>query len=438
MKSQKILGLALSLSLFSCTTYQKNPLETKKIIDRIDLEQQVLIQQNLSQLSYEDASRIMSENNPVIAELKALYEQSKALSEIKTPLANPSAGVGANIGRRIGLAEAAKTQPFLDLAFSIPLNGRLALQDDINKLQSDRQEMQLIFKHRKMAIELRHAYRNAILTQLKMKAAEQKQAWIQKVQKEVHRGLKAGLYNAMDSARLKSESLQQQSDRLRIRQNALNTRYQLALLLNKSLPALTTLKLDSLAKQVSSIDLKTLQKSLHQQNPKLKGLEAQYRLAEKQLEIEIRKQYPDLDLNFGFEQEPGEKRQSFAIGIGLELPVFDRNQQAISQADHQRKVIRLRYIKEASRLMLQLEKECASLKLAQERHSLFQNKLLPQVEKNFKNARRAVEAGVIDLQRYWDFQAKVLDLRSYRADSLQICYSSQAKIEKLINAPLAQ
>jgi outer membrane protein TolC len=57
---------------------------------------------------------------------------------------------------------------------------------------------------------------------------------------------------------------------------------------------------------------------------------AEYEAAERTLRLELAKQYPDLHLLPGYEYDQGEHK--YSLGIGFDLPIFDRNQGPIAQA----------------------------------------------------------------------------------------------------------
>ena len=69
-------------------------------------------------------------------------------------------------------------------------------------------------------------------------------------------------------------------------------------------------------------------------HPSLLASMAAHRTSEAELEREIRKQYPELSVNPGFEHEDGNSK--VGIGIGLNLPLWNRNQQGIAVAGVER------------------------------------------------------------------------------------------------------
>jgi outer membrane protein TolC len=62
---------------------------------------------------------------------------------------------------------------------------------------------------------------------------------------------------------------------------------------------------------------------------------AEYESDERALELELARQYPDLHLGPGFEYDQGERK--YLLGVGIELPLFDRNEAGIARADAKRR-----------------------------------------------------------------------------------------------------
>src|SRR5207245_732636 len=62
---------------------------------------------------------------------------------------------------------------------------------------------------------------------------------------------------------------------------------------------------------------------------------AQYAAAEADLQLEISKQYPDVQIGPGYTYE--EKNSFFTLGLSTTLPIFNRNQGPIAEGEARRK-----------------------------------------------------------------------------------------------------
>ena len=72
------------------------------------------------------------------------------------------------------------------------------------------------------------------------------------------------------------------------------------------------------------------------QHPMLLAALAAHNTSEAELQREIRKQYPELAVNPGFEHEDGNSK--IGIGVGINLPLWNRNREAIAQATAERNI----------------------------------------------------------------------------------------------------
>jgi len=68
---------------------------------------------------------------------------------------------------------------------------------------------------------------------------------------------------------------------------------------------------------------------------------AQYAAAESSLQLEIAKQYPDIDIGPGYTYE--EKRNYFTVGFAATIPLLDRNQGPIAEAEARRRQIQVKF-----------------------------------------------------------------------------------------------
>jgi outer membrane protein TolC len=122
-------------------------------------------------------------------------------------------------------------------------------------------------------------------------------------------------------------------------------------------------------------------------------------VAEARLRLEIARQYPDLRLGPSFSQETGERKTVLGLPLGIELPLFDRNQQGITAARQHREEVRAKYEAAANRALAVLDRTYWNLQLAQEKWNLVREVFLPGAEANIRLARKLHEAGALDSLR---------------------------------------
>jgi outer membrane protein, heavy metal efflux system len=89
----------------------------------------------------------------------------------------------------------------------------------------------------------------------------------------------------------------------------------------------------------------------------VRGALAQYAAAESSLQLELAKQYPDINIGPGYTYE--EKRSYFTIGLAATLPVFDRNQGPIAEAEARRQEARAEFLETQARAIARSERALA-------------------------------------------------------------------------------
>lgn len=94
----------------------------------------------------------------------------------------------------------------------------------------------------------------------------------------------------------------------------------------------------------------------------IRGALAEYQASQAALQLEIAKQYPDIHLSPGYEFDQSEHK--WAIGLSLELPILNRNQGAIAEAEARRTEAAARFNALQARVIGELDKALASYEMA--------------------------------------------------------------------------
>jgi outer membrane protein TolC len=121
---------------------------------------------------------------------------------------------------------------------------------------------------------------------------------------------------------------------------------------------------------------------------------AEYAAAEDALQLEIARQHPDIQIGPGYQYE--ERNSFFTVGLAATLPVFNRNQGPIAEAEARRKEAAARFLATQAQVIAQSEAalaryQAALLELGEARDSL--TKLQGERE---QMTRRAVQLGESD------------------------------------------
>ena len=88
-----------------------------------------------------------------------------------------------------------------------------------------------------------------------------------------------------------------------------------------------------------------------------------YAASESALQIEIAKQYPDIHLNTGYEYDQGLQKWGL-LGFGVELPLLNRNEGPIAQAEARRKQAAVRFEALQAKVIAELDRGLAVYQVA--------------------------------------------------------------------------
>jgi outer membrane protein TolC len=105
-----------------------------------------------------------------------------------------------------------------------------------------------------------------------------------------------------------------------------------------------------------------LRRAALQRRADILALLAEYSAAESNLKLELAKQYPDLHINPGFVWDQGESK--WQLGIGMELPLLNRNQGPIAEAKARREETGARFLALQARVLAEIERAAQGWDLA--------------------------------------------------------------------------
>jgi len=173
-------------------------------------------------------------------------------------------------------------------------------------------------------------------------------------------------------------------------------------------------------------------------HPDLARLRGQYEVAERSLRLEVAKQYPDFRIGPNFENDVGERKSVIGLTLGIEIPVFDRNQQGVASAKQRREEVRVKYEAAANRSLAALDRALHSYKVAIEKARLLKTVVLPKAEANIGLAKKSVEAGAMDSLRLLETERA---LRAVRIEALETEFSVRnafIALEQAVGYPLVK
>lgn len=284
-------------------------------------------------LSLAEANSLALFYAPAVREARAAAQVAGAQVLQAGLLANPQLFVGPMIS-----TQATEYLIPANLSWQLPLWGKQSADRDRAEARSDAQmyrvaeiELQTLATVREAFLQLRRQQRALEQLEVVAQSAEQIVGWAESLET-------AGEVDAMQLFLARAERDEVRASLEVSRLAATRARRDLfaviGLLPNADLEVHT-------ASATSLPELPEADPDALLRHPSLLAAEADYATSEARLRLEISKQYPKILLGPSFEYDAGEP--FLGIGLGVTLPLFDRNQGNIAAAEENRQRTRERY-----------------------------------------------------------------------------------------------
>lgn len=441
-----------------CVTYEQKPLQPEIRLARILKERAPLPSLDTANQARSDRDPV-SENDPVskkaavrltlsnllgrvvhspIAQAAAAdFQAAAAVSEVPTPLPNPTVEVGPQWGFGPDASLTREVGPFGSIGVAIPLGDRRAARDAQLKARTERAQVELDAIRRRLVLDLRQG-----LTELGLSLERQSRLSALADTASATTAVTRQLVEAGAAAAIQVAVAEVEEERSRA---AIGT------------AALETLSARTLLSQILGLEiaywsrfedveipvlpsdlppLEELQLMLLDHHPDLGRRRADYEIAECTLAYEISLQIPDLQIGLPFEAETGERAYLIGLSLGMEIPLFDRNQQGIRRADSERDAARARFDAEIHARLTELERSLLELDLARSRSTVLVRERLPRAEAALELAHDSLAAGSSDARQLLDTE------RLYQAVWLEAVEASRDErlawvaLERAVGIPL--
>jgi outer membrane protein TolC len=143
--------------------------------------------------------------------------------------------------------------------------------------------------------------------------------------------------------------------------------------------------------------------------PPLLFVQSEYEVAEQQLRLEIREQYPDISIGPSYAFEESQSRLGF--GFGMPIPLWNRNQRGIAEVLAARDAARARAEAVCEEAVAKLAEVEARLEAALQRRRILEQDVAPLVDRQIEETRQLAELGEIDALLLRDALAQSLETK---------------------------
>ena len=134
--------------------------------------------------------------------------------------------------------------------------------------------------------------------------------------------------------------------------------------------------------------------ALERRSPAMLVAAAEYEAAEKTLELEVRKQYPDLHIGPGYGREDGQDQ--VLLGLSIPIPILNANRQRIAEARAQRELAQVGFEATLEQTFAALRAAEVRLVAASRRRQTLETEIVPLVDAQYTDARQVARLGEVN------------------------------------------
>jgi outer membrane protein, heavy metal efflux system len=443
--------LVAVFALSGCEKYRARPLMPSSILTDVERRRHLLATNPPSASALESESVVAApppftfaravalarDHSPALKQVAAEYETALALSKVKTPLPNPAFEAGPQYGFGPDVADKYRLQPFGSIGFTIPTGRRLKRQDELNFASAELARVETLARYRELYMNLRQQYAALIVSNQRQKLRKEIAESATQSATLSRRMIEAGQATGLDAGLVELEQARVTIATLDGEQTVTDVLGQLSELTGVHAEHFQPLPDVALPQLPDSVpDLKALQKMMVFNHPELARFRGQYEVAERSLHLEIAKQYPDFHIGPSFANDVGERKSVIGLTLGIEIPIFDRNQQAVASAKQRREEVRIKYEAAANRSLAGLDRAYRSYQLSVEKATILRTIALPKAESNIALARKSVEAGTMDTLRLLETERAQRAIRIETLETELAVRNAFIALEQAVGYPL--
>lgn len=271
------------------------------------------------------------------------------------------------------------------IEFTIPISGRKGVEKDLAFAQHRVKWREVLALEWEVIGELRAAWRERAATIERLALLREHVASMEDVRKRASDLAKAGELPRTDARVFEIELVQSRIDLAE--QESMGREQDTIILGLLGLVPTAPVKLNvTLAATNSSGSLEN--------SPRLALARAEYDVAEQNLRLEIRKQYPDLRIGPGYDIDEGQS--TISLGFGIPIPIINLNREGIARARGERLAARAAYEGTAEEITVAAQVARQRLERVKASRKVVDELLAPLVDLQVKEAGDRAKAGDFD------------------------------------------
>ena len=276
------------------------------------------------------------------------------------------------------------------LNLTLPLSGRLKIEKDRALAEATAEQLRVLMEEQRLLADLRAAWLEWAATVEQAALTRRLLTELDEIVQSAEKLRAAGELGPLDARLFRIERLTQagtlQLLDARAREEEIELKARLGLA-----PAAPVKLVPELALAPRQVPSMQEYRAAVEQHPRLRVARAEYEVAERALQLEVRRQYPDLTVGGGFATDEGDER--ILGGFGLRVPFWNRNRRAVAEANAARDAARAAVEGEYEQLMAELAKAQVALDAAAARLRFVESELAPLVDEQLGAARMLGKLG---------------------------------------------
>jgi outer membrane protein, heavy metal efflux system len=382
------------------------------------------------QLTIENAVNIAIKNNPELKRLVKSVEANKAIKLQSGLISNPEFGLEVeNIFGNKDFNGFSGSEITASLSQNILLAGKISKLENVAKMDILLAEWDYESKRLEVIADIRKAFTNALVTQ---KLIDKNNELLKTSESFITNLKNRALAGKISPAEVSRSEIILNS--VKIDLNKLQNEYDSAIFELTSLINDPSINIGSLKGELQNNtklpDFDSLYSKLSN-NPNLKRYESEYSKQKAVITFEESKATPDLTVSLGFKRLFEVDANTFVLGVSMPIPVFDRNQGSIKEAE-----IRLdEKIKEneivINRFSLQLNLLYKRYEMLMRILNTLQNESIPNAEESFKIIMEGNLVGRFTILDVIDVQRTLFEIQNQYLNTLGEIHKVVIEIECL-------
>ena len=193
-----------------------------------------------------------------------------------------------------------------------------------------------------------------------------------------------------------------------------------------------------LPRELPELDIHRLQVAVREKHPAVLAAEKQVESANHHIDKAKAERIPDIDVRLAYGRDAAAGDDFLEAGIGIPLPLFNRNQGRILESRHLASKAKRDAESLVNNLLSELAMSHASYMAARDEVQTLRGQIVPAAERAFHQAKEGYQAGKIGFLDLLDAQRTLARGQLSLLESVKDMNVSRAKLWKIVGPEIAQ